>query len=60
MGQDILGAVSQIAAEELGLRYQDVHVVSGNTDITMFDAGQHVNRSLYSIANAVKKSFGGG
>ncbi len=52
-GQGILGGLAQIAAEELGLRYEDIHVVAGDTDITMFDVGSHASRSAYVTGNAV-------
>ncbi|MCL5735091.1 MAG: molybdopterin-dependent oxidoreductase [Actinobacteria bacterium] len=53
MGQGILGALSQIAAEGMGLRYEDVHVITGDTDVTLFDIGSHASRSTYAIGNAV-------
>ena len=53
MGQGILGALSQIAAEATGLRYEDIHVITGDTDITLFDIGSHASRSTYVIGNAV-------
>ena len=53
MGQGILGALSQIAAEGMGLRYEDIHVVTGDTDVTLFDIGTHASRSTYAIGNAV-------
>jgi len=53
MGQGILGALSQIAAEALGLRYEDIHVITGDTDVTLFDIGSHASRSVYVIGNAV-------
>ncbi|MBW2609300.1 MAG: molybdopterin-dependent oxidoreductase [Deltaproteobacteria bacterium] len=56
MGQGILGALGQIAAEELGLCPEDIHLVSGDTDITMFDPGQHGSRSCYVMGNAVMKA----
>ncbi|MFH0812149.1 MAG: molybdopterin cofactor-binding domain-containing protein [Pseudomonadota bacterium] len=56
MGQGILGVLAQIAAEELGLRPDDIHVVSGDTDITRFDVGSHASRSTYVIGNAVLKA----
>lgn len=52
-GTGSLGALAQIAAEELGLRYEDIHIVTGDTDITMFDIGSHASRSVYCIGNAV-------
>jgi len=53
MGQGILGALSQIAAEALGLRYEDIHIITGDTDVTLFDIGSHASRSVYVIGNAV-------
>jgi xanthine dehydrogenase molybdenum-binding subunit len=53
MGQGILGVLAQIAAEELGLNIEDIHVFSGDTDVTLFDAGSHASRSTYVMGNAV-------
>jgi xanthine dehydrogenase molybdenum-binding subunit len=53
MGQGILGALCQMAAEELGLPYEDIHVITGDTDITLFDIGSHASRSVVVIGNAV-------
>jgi xanthine dehydrogenase molybdenum-binding subunit len=53
MGQGILGALSQIAAESMGLCYEDIHVVTGDTDVTLFDIGSHASRSTLVIGNAV-------
>ncbi len=53
MGTGILGALAQIAAEGLGLRAEDIHIVTGDTDVTMFDSGSHASRSLYAAGNAV-------
>jgi xanthine dehydrogenase molybdenum-binding subunit len=53
MGQGILGTLSQIAAEGAGLRYEDIRVVTGDTDVTLFDIGTHASRSTYAIGNAV-------
>jgi xanthine dehydrogenase molybdenum-binding subunit len=52
MGQGILGVLSQIAAEGAGLRYADIRVVTGDTDVTLFDIGTHASRSTYAIGNA--------
>jgi len=56
MGQGILGVLAQIAAEELGLDIEDIHIVTGDTDVTMFDIGSHASRSAYVIGNAVLKA----
>jgi xanthine dehydrogenase molybdenum-binding subunit len=53
MGQGILGALTQIAAEITGVRYEDIRVVTGDTDVTLFDIGTHASRSTYAIGNAV-------
>jgi xanthine dehydrogenase molybdenum-binding subunit len=53
MGQGILGALGQIAAEAVGLPADDVHIVTGDTDVTLFDLGTHASRSTYAIGNAV-------
>lgn len=53
MGQGILGVLAQIAAEELGLKAEDIQVVSGDTNVTRFDIGSHASRSTYVIGNAV-------
>lgn len=53
LGQNIFGTLAQIAAEELGLQADDIHIVTGDTDVTMFDSGTYGSRSLYSAGNAV-------
>ncbi len=58
MGQGILGTLSQIAAEGAGLRYEDIRVVTGDTDVTLFDIGTHASRSTYAIGNAVLDAAG--
>ena len=52
-GTGIWGALSQIAAEEIGVRAEDIHIVTGDTDVTLFDLGSHASRSTYVIGNAV-------
>ncbi len=52
LGQHIWGALSQIAAEELGLHAEDIHIVTGDTDITLFEYGSDASRSTYAIGNA--------
>lgn len=47
-------SLSQVAAEVLGLPYEDVHVVWGDTDITLFEIGSHASRTMYIIGNAVQ------
>lgn len=53
MGQGINGALAQIAAEELGFRFEDIHIVYGDTDTSLFDIGSHACRSVTVIGSAV-------
>jgi len=54
LGQGVTTVMAQIAAEELGLFAGDIHVVKGDTDVTMFDIGQHASRTTYGMGNSVK------
>jgi xanthine dehydrogenase molybdenum-binding subunit len=45
--------MAQIAAETLGLHYEDIHVVTGDTDSFMYDTGQHASGGCYQIGHAV-------
>jgi xanthine dehydrogenase molybdenum-binding subunit len=56
MGQNMPGACAQIAAEVLGVRYEDIHVVTGDTDSTMFDTGSGGSAGCYQVGNAVMKA----
>jgi xanthine dehydrogenase molybdenum-binding subunit len=42
-----------MAAEVLGISYEDVHMVTGDTDTTMFDVGNHASGGCYQMGNAV-------
>lgn len=53
MGQNLPGTCAQIAAEVLGIRYEDIHVVNGDTDNTMFDTGIGASAGLYQVGYAV-------
>ncbi len=53
-GTGIWGAVAQMAAEEIGIRVEDVHVVHGDTDTTTFDIGSVASGKAYIFGNAVK------
>jgi len=52
-GQGSLVVLAQIAAEELGIHVEDVHMVTGDTDITPFDMGTYGSRTTYVLGNAV-------
>jgi xanthine dehydrogenase molybdenum-binding subunit len=56
MGQGILAALAQIAAEELGLRAEDIHLVPVDTDSNPFDVGQRASRTCYVAGNAVQRA----
>jgi xanthine dehydrogenase molybdenum-binding subunit len=53
MGQNLIGTMAQIAAEVLGVRYEDIHIVTGDTDRTLFDSGQAASSGCYQIGHAV-------
>jgi len=50
------GALAQIAAEVLGLPIEDIHVIYGDTDVTMFDVGSIASRTVYITGNAVLRA----
>jgi len=56
IGTLAFGTLAQIAAEELGLSYEDVHVVWGDTDATAFEIGSHASRTTYIIGNTVQRA----
>ncbi|MBI2508794.1 MAG: molybdopterin-dependent oxidoreductase [Betaproteobacteria bacterium] len=53
-GQGSLTVLGQIAAGELGIATDDVHVVSGDTDATPMDAGAIASRTTYVTGNAIR------
>jgi CO/xanthine dehydrogenase Mo-binding subunit len=53
-GQGSLTVLAQIAAEELGIATDDVHVVSADTDITPMDTGAIASRTTYVTGNAIR------
>jgi CO/xanthine dehydrogenase Mo-binding subunit len=53
-GQGALTVLAQIAAEELGIATDDIHVVSGDTDTTPMDTGAIASRTTYVTGNAVR------
>jgi xanthine dehydrogenase molybdenum-binding subunit len=56
MGQNLAGTCAQIAAEALGLHYEDVHVIMGDTDTTMFDTGVQASAGCYQMGNGVMQA----
>ena len=55
-GQGSLTVLAQIAAQELGISTEDVHVVSADTDTTPMDTGAIASRTTYVTGNAVKQA----
>ena len=53
-GQGSLTVLGQIAAEELGIATDDVHVVSADTDTTPMDTGAIASRTTYVTGNAIQ------
>lgn len=58
IGQGVGTALTQIAAETLGIDFDDIHLVYKDTDVTGFDIGTHASRGCYSIGRAVQKAAG--
>jgi len=56
IGQGELVAMSQIAAEELGIPVEAVEVVSADTAVTPFDQGTFSSRVTFYTGMAVKKA----
>ncbi|WP_066425462.1 molybdopterin cofactor-binding domain-containing protein [Anabaena sp. 4-3] len=44
----------QIAAEVLGVNVTDIHIISGDTQATPFDAGSYASATIYISGQAVK------
>lgn len=51
-----LSAHAALAAEEIGLRYEDVIVYMGDTNMTPFDVPTHASRGTYGAGLAVKEA----
>ncbi|MDR7871506.1 MAG: molybdopterin-dependent oxidoreductase [Tissierellaceae bacterium] len=56
LGQGSDTSSAQIAAETIGIRMEDVSVISSDTDTTSFDGGSYASRQSYVALNAVKKA----
>lgn len=54
VGQGSLTVLGQIAAQELGIAADDVHVVSADTDVTPMDTGAIASRTTFVTGNAVR------
>ena len=54
IGQGSNTTMAQIAVEEIGIRLEDITVVSGDTEITPLDLGTFASRVTFISGNAVK------
>ena len=54
LGTGIDTTLAQIAAEELGLKLDEVEVVSGDTNTASFDKAAQASKTLYNAGNAVR------
>ena len=58
MGQGSETMMAQIVAEELGVGFDQVHIVQPDTDITPYDTITAGSRSTYHMGNAVRIAAG--
>jgi len=56
IGQGANTVMAQMAAEALGIHYEDVHVVSGDTELATFDLGSFASRVTYATGAAIKEA----
>lgn len=54
IGQGCNTVMAQMAAEALGIHYEDVHVISGDTETGTFDLGSFASRVTYASGYAIK------
>lgn len=52
----VMAAIPQIIAEELGVRYEDVRLVWGDTATTPMDAGAQGSRTLFNMGRAAQRA----
>lgn len=55
-GSGVLSAHASMIAEAIGLKYEDVIVIMGDTDCSPFDGPTHASRGLYGSGQAVVKA----
>ena len=52
----VAAGLTQIVAEELGLRPEDVIVLPPDTDAAAYDAGAQGSRTLFNVGNAIREA----
>lgn len=56
LGTGAKTVIAQIAAEELGVRYEDVRVVAGDTDSVPYDLGAYASRTTFIVGGAAQRA----
>jgi CO/xanthine dehydrogenase Mo-binding subunit len=56
IGQGSTTVLAQICAEELGIEFEKVEVVSADTKTTPYDVGPVASRATYIVGNAVRRA----
>jgi xanthine dehydrogenase molybdenum-binding subunit len=56
LGTGAKTVLAQIAAEELGVRFEDIRVVSGDTDVTPYDIGAYASRTTFIAGGATQRA----
>ncbi|UCF69360.1 MAG: molybdopterin-dependent oxidoreductase [Acidobacteriota bacterium] len=54
IGQGSETVLAQIAAEELGLRFDQIQVLNNDTDVKPWDVGVHASRTTFIAGNSVR------
>src|SRR5215211_180420 len=52
----VMAAIPQVVAEELGVRYEDVRLIWGDTATTPMDAGAQGSRTLFNMGRAAQRA----
>jgi len=53
-GSGQYGAICQVVAEEMGIAYEDVKRLTGDTDVNLFDIGDHTGNHLQALGYAAR------
>lgn len=56
IGQGSTTVLAQIAAEVVGIKYEDISMITGDTKLTPYDLGTVASRVTYVVGNAVKNA----
>ena len=56
IGTNAFVSLAQVAAEVLGISFEDVQVVWGDTDVTLWETGSYGSRTMYIVGNTVRKA----